>query len=101
MTREIIFASVARHEFDEAILWYDEQQTGLGDEFEAEVNHVIGEILKKPERFRFASLETRKARLLGRFHRYSIYFYVQSDHIGIVSVFDGARNPEELKHRLK
>jgi plasmid stabilization system protein ParE len=101
MTRDIIFASVARHEFDEAILWYDEHQPGLGDEFEAEVNQVIEEILKRPERFRFASLETRKARMPGRFHRYSIYFYVQSDHIGIVSVFDGARNPAALRRRLK
>jgi plasmid stabilization system protein ParE len=101
MTRDIIFASVARHEFDEAILWYEEQQPGLGDEFEAEVNQVIEEILKEPERFRFASLEARKARLLGKFHRYSIYFYVQSDHIGIVSIFDGARNPAELRRRLK
>ena len=100
MSRDIIFSSVARLEFDEAILWYDEQQPGLGDEFEAEVNHVIEEIQKTPERFRFASLETRKARLLGRFHRYSIYFYVQPDHIGIVSVFDGARNPAELRRRL-
>ncbi len=101
MTREVTFASAARLEYDEAILWYDEQQPGLGDEFEAEVNHVIGEILKNPERFRFASLEARKARLLGKFHRYSIYFSVQPDHISIVSVFDGARNPEELRRRLK
>ena len=101
MTREVIFLSTARREYDEAILWYDEQQPGLGDEFEAEVNHVIKEIQKTPERFRFASLKARKARLLGRFHRYSIYFYAQPDHIGIVSVFDGARNPEELRRRLK
>jgi plasmid stabilization system protein ParE len=101
MRREVIFLSAARLEFDEAILWYDEQQPGLGDEFEAEVNHVIEEILKTPERFRFASRETRKARLLEKFHRYSIYFYVQSDHIGIVSVFDGARNPAALRRRLK
>ena len=101
MRREIIFLHAARLEFDEAILWYDEQQPGLGDEFEAEVNHAITEILKNPERFRLASRETRKARLLERFHRYSIYFYVQSDHIGIVSVFDGARNPAELRRRLK
>jgi plasmid stabilization system protein ParE len=73
----------------------------LGDEFEAEVNHAIEEILKNPERFRFASPETRKARLLGRFHRYSIYFYAQPDHIGVVSIFDGSRDPEELKRRLK
>lgn len=101
MSRDIIFSCVARLEFDEAILWYDEQQPGLGDEFEAEINHVIEEIQKTPERFRFASLETRKARLLGRFNRYSIYFYAQPDHIGIVSVFDGARNPAELRRRLK
>ena len=101
MRREVIFLSVARLEFDEAILWYDEQQPGLGDEFEAEVNNVIEEIQNTPERFRFASMETRKARLLGRFHRYSIFFYAQPDHIGIVSVFDGARNPVELRRRLK
>ncbi|HEX5399741.1 MAG TPA: hypothetical protein VFY06_11920 [Verrucomicrobiae bacterium] len=101
MTREVLFASVARLEYDEAILWYDEQQPGLGDEFEAEVNRVIGEILKNPERFRFASLKSRKARLLEKFHRYSIYFSIQPDHISIVSVFDGARNPAELLRRLK
>ena len=52
MSRDIIFSCVARLEFDEAILWYDEQQPGLGDEFEAEINHVIEEIQKTPERFR-------------------------------------------------
>ena len=101
MRREVIFLSAARLEFDEAIHWHDDQQPGLGDEFEAEVNRVIEEILKPPERFRFTSRETRKAGLLERFHRYSIYFYVQTDHIGIVSVFDGARNPAELRRRLK
>ena len=101
MRREVIFAAAARLEFDEAILWYDEQQPGLGDEFEAEVNSVIQEILKDPERFRFASTTIRKAKLLRKFHRYSIYFYVERDHVGIVAVFDGARNPEELRRRLK
>ena len=100
MSRKVIFASAARLEFDEAILWYDDQQSGLGDEFEAEVNRVIEEIQKDPERFRFIGATTRKARLIHRFNRYSIYFYVQSNHIGIVSVFDGARSPEELKRRL-
>ncbi len=101
MRREIIFASAAQLEYDEAILWYDEQQPGLGDEFEAEINAVIQEILKNPERFRFASTTIRKAKLLRKFLRYSIYFYVDPGHIGIVAVFDGARNPEELRRRLK
>ena len=101
MSREIIFASAARREFDETILWYDDQQPGLGGEFEAEVNRVIEEIQKNPERFRLVGVTTRKARLLHRFDRYSICFYVRPDHIGIVSVFDGARNPAELRRRLK
>ncbi len=101
MSREILFASAARREFDEAILWYDDQHSGLGDKFETEVDRVIDEIQKNPERYPFVGETTRKARLLHRFDRYSIYFYVQSDHIGIVSVFDGARNPAELRRRLK
>jgi plasmid stabilization system protein ParE len=101
MRREIIFASAAQLEYDEAILWYDEQQPGLGDEFETEINAVIQEILKNPEFFRFASTTIRKTKLLRKFLRYSIYFYVDPSHIGIVAVFDGARNPEELRRRLK
>jgi len=101
MKREIVFASVARLEFDKAISWYHDQKPGLGDAFEAEVNRVIEEIQKDSERFRFVGPTTRKARLLGRFRRYSIYFYVQPDHIGIVSVFDAAGNPKELRQRLK
>jgi plasmid stabilization system protein ParE len=101
MRREIIFASAAQREYDEAIFWYDEQQPGLGDEFEAEINDVIQEILKNPHPFHFASTTIRKAKLLRKFRRYSIYFYVDPDHIGIVAVFDGSRNPEALRRRLK
>ena len=36
MKREIVFASVARLEFDKAISWYHDHQPGLGDAFEAE-----------------------------------------------------------------
>ncbi|MGA3266978.1 MAG: type II toxin-antitoxin system RelE/ParE family toxin [Verrucomicrobiota bacterium] len=101
MKREIIFASAAGLEFNEAILWYDDQQPGLGDEFEGEVTRVLEEIQEDPERFRLVGPTIRKARLLRRFRRYSIFFNIQPDHIGVVSVFDVSRNPDELRQRLK
>jgi plasmid stabilization system protein ParE len=101
MIRENIFASLARLEFDEAILRYEKQQPGLGSQFEAEVDRVIQQIQEAPERLRLVGPTVRKARVLKRFRGYSICFYVQPDHIGVVSVFHGARDPEELQRRLK
>ena len=102
MRREIIFASAAQLEYDEAILWYDEQQPGLGDEFETEINAVIQEILKNPEILPLRQHDNpARQNCFCKFLRYSIYFYVDPSHIGIVAVFDGARNPEELRRRLK
>ncbi len=100
MSREVIFASVARREFDEAIARYESQQRGLGEEFQDEVNHVIQQIRDNPERFRLVGTTVRKARVLKTFRAYSIYFYVEPGHIGIVGVFHGARDPETLRRRL-
>jgi len=33
MKRAIIFAPMARLEFEDATAWYEEQRAGLGDEF--------------------------------------------------------------------
>jgi plasmid stabilization system protein ParE len=100
MRRQIIFDGEARLEFEEAVIWYNEQQSGLGDRFESEVHATFQRILANPERFRAVSKKTRQARV-EVFKKYSVYFRVEPDFIGIVSVFHGARNPAELRRRLK
>ena len=100
MNREIIFAPLARHAFEEAFAWYEEQRPGLGDEFRIEVNATLRQVLQSPERFRLASPTTHKA-VLKRFHKYSIYYSIELDAINVASVFHGARNPAELRGRLK
>jgi toxin ParE1/3/4 len=100
MSRQIIFELEARLEFEDAVLWYDEQQPGLGDRFEAEVHATFSHILQDPERFPFAGETVRKARV-EVFESYSVYFSIELHFIGIVSVFHGARDPEELRRRLK
>lgn len=100
MSRQVIFDSEARLEFEEAVIWYDEQRPGQGDQFETEVHATIQRILKNPGRFRFVSENIRMARV-EVFRKYGVFFRVMPDFIAIVSVFHGARNPAELRRRLK
>jgi plasmid stabilization system protein ParE len=99
MKREIIFAPLARLEFEDAVVWYDQQRPGLGDEFRVEVNAVLRRILQSPERFRLAAPTTHKA--IPRRFPYSIYYSIERNAINVTSVFHGARNPMELRQRLK
>ena len=96
----MIFDAQARIEFEDAVIWYNAQQPGLGDRFESEVHTTFERILANPGRFRAVSRKTRQARV-EVFKKYSVYFRVEPDFIGIVSVFHGARNPAELRRRLK
>jgi plasmid stabilization system protein ParE len=100
MFRRIIFYAEARHEFENAVIWYNRQQPGLGDRFEAEVHAAFLRILENPEKFRAVSQNIRQTRV-ETFKKYTVYFRVESDFIGIVSIFHGTRNPEQLRRRLK
>ena len=100
MTRQIIFYPEARLEFEDAVLWHEEQQSGLGDRFAAQVEKTLQDILRDPNRFSLVGKTVRKARV-DVFHKYSVYFRVTPDFIGIVSIFHGSRNPAELRRRLK
>lgn len=99
MKRTIIFAPLARLEFEDAVIWYDQQRPGLGEEFRVEVDAILRQILQSPERFRLAAPTTHKA-ILRRFP-YSIYYSIERNAINVTSIFHGARNPTELHQRLK
>ena len=98
MEMNISFKPAARLEFFEAIAWYETQRTGLGREFSAEVDAALQRAQVRPDRFPKAR-EAQKIRL-KRFRKYSIYFVVEKEGIGVVAVWHGARNPAGLKRRL-
>ena len=100
MKREIIFSPRARLEFEDAAAWYESQQSGLSEEFQIEVHDVLQQVLRFPQRYRLASPTTYKIDL-KRFHKYSIYYSIELNAIYVISVFHGARNPAELRRRLK
>lgn len=101
MSFRVIHDTEATFEFREAVAWYEGQSEGLGVRFILEVDAVITAITSQPLRFSQAGRRARKARILG--WPYSIYFVVNETHseIKVVAVWHGARNPAELRRRLK
>lgn len=101
MSFRVIHDTEATFEFREAVAWYEGQAEGLGIRVILEVDAVITVITSQPLRFSKAGRKARKARILG--WPYSIYFVVNEAHseIKVVAVWHGARNPAELRRRLK
>ena len=101
MSFRVVHDSEAAFEFREAVARYEGQTEGLGVRFTLEVNAVMAAISDQPLRFSKAGRTGRKARVHG--WPYSIYFVVNEDHaeIKVIAVWHGARNPVELRRRLK
>ena len=101
MSFRVVYDSEAAIEFREAVAWYGSQTDGLGARFIMEVDKVIAAISSQPFRFPKVGRNGRRARVNG--WPYSIYFVVNETHVEIkvVAVWHGARNPTELRRRLK
>jgi plasmid stabilization system protein ParE len=100
MPLDFLFEPEAKVEFFDAIVWYENESCGLGKEFAEEVLEAIKRAQLQPDLFRKVRGRARKIRL-KRFRAYSIYFAVKDDVFSVVSIFHGARNPEDLRRRLK
>jgi plasmid stabilization system protein ParE len=101
MTYRVSFEEEAEAELKEAIAWYDLQADGVGQRFSSEVHAALSEAAKNPQRFPFAGPTTQKIKMLD--WPYSIYFTLLEEPsvLIVVSIFHGARNPAELRRRLK
>jgi len=101
MIYRVVFKAEAETELDEAIAWYDSQTTGAGQKFSREARTILHEAAKDPQRFPFVGPTTQKIKMLD--WPYSIYFTLLETpaQLIVVSVFHGARNPAELRRRLK
>jgi toxin ParE1/3/4 len=100
MSLPVIFKSAARLEFDEAVAWYEGERVGLGEEFKLEAKSALKRALANPQLFQKVRGRAQRIRL-RRFKKYAIYFAIKDDVFSVVSVFHGARNPAELRRRLK
>jgi plasmid stabilization system protein ParE len=101
MTFRVLTEPEAEREWNEAVDWYEERESGVGLRFNAAVRASLQIVAKQPERFPLYSQLTRKAKIEG--WPYPIFFAVNDTHrqINVLPVWHAKRNPTTLRQRLK
>ena len=97
MTLELRLRPEAELDLAEAALWYEEQGSGLGDQFLDEVLAVFSTIAETPLMYPIVHRSTRRA-LIHRFP-FGVYYRVETTAIVVVAVMHGSRNPRRWKSR--
>ena len=98
MTLRIVFRRSARGEFEDAAVRYDDQRSGLGEEFIVEIEEAISRAAAAPERYPLVFGDIR--RTVARRFPYSVYFRVRANSLVVLAVFHGRRNPAIWQRRV-
>ena len=81
------------------MLWDEEVETGLGAELLRTVEAVLAVISRHPKRYPIVFAKARKA-LVRRFP-YGIFYAELEDHVQVIAVYHGRRDPVILKSRIE
>jgi plasmid stabilization system protein ParE len=95
--RQLLVRPAAAADIEEAYLWYEKQRVGLGEEFLAAVDSLLGEIVAHPTTYPVIHREARRA-LLHRFP-YAVFFRVYGETVVVLACMHGRRDPTRWKAR--
>ena len=88
----------AEQDVDDAISWYDQKGSTLGDEFLKYLNKCIQSIERHPEMY--PRIYRRMRRALLETFPYQVLYEIDPKEIVVYAVYHCARNPEGWKKRL-
>ncbi len=98
MSTRFVINPLAEQDIDIANEWYEQQQQGGSQVFQADLSMTFARIV---------DAAGTHERVFGDFHRillrrfpYSIYYRMEGDLAVVMSVFHGSRDPRELQGRL-
>jgi toxin ParE1/3/4 len=90
--KPVIFHPEAEAELRAAILYYENQRSGLGADFQAEVEEGVRKIQQTPQAFSLHNDQGLRKFLVRRFP-YSIFYLELDDSIWIAAVAHQKRKP--------
>jgi plasmid stabilization system protein ParE len=102
MTFTVIVEADAEQDWDEAVTWYDKREPGVSHRLNIAIREILHTLARQPERFFRATRLTHKAKMPPPWP-YSVYFTINTEHreVKVLAIWHGARNPAELRRRLK
>ncbi len=97
MSLPVILRSEAEADIQEAHDHLEQVRTGLGKKFASRLREVLDQIERMPEMFGVVWTMVRAARL--KKFRYVVYYVLLADHVEIVAVLHGSRDPSTWQAR--
>lgn len=87
----------AEIDIEEASLWYQKQQVGLGDKFLDEIQQSVKRIGENPYLYLVVHKNVRRT-LLHKFP-FALYYFVEENSLIIIAVMHGSRHPKRWQKR--
>jgi plasmid stabilization system protein ParE len=87
----------AQADLEDAFVWYEEQRSGLGSEFLAEVARVFQVVEEAPEHYPVVRGVTRRA-LVHRFP-FGVFYILGPERVAVTAVLHGRRDPRRWQQR--
>ena len=97
MTFEVRIRPEAEQDISEAASWYEQQQSGLGQEFLDEALAVCMRLAEAPLAYELIHRCARRA-LLRRFP-FAVFYIFEEDVVLVVGVLHGSRHPRNWMRR--
>lgn len=89
----------AKRDVAKAYDWYEEQRTGLGEEFLARLEQCLTAIARSPNAFQPVAKGARRA-VLKQFP-YVVFCKVEGKRVYVYSVFHAVQDPQKWLNRLE
>jgi len=97
MNYVLVFRPEVREELNEAYNWYENQQTGLGDDFLNCIDDILNRICQMPESYPIVYRDIRRS-VVRRFP-YAVYYRIVSSRVIVTAIFHSRRDPKSWKIR--
>ena len=97
MTLEVRFRPEAEQDLSDAAVWYEEQRSGLGEQFLDEVLAVVSSVAETPRQYPVVHRRIRRA-LMRRFP-FGVYYRAEDGSVVVLAVLHGSRDPRCWKSR--
>lgn len=99
MSNTVKIQPAARTDIQEVIQWYNDQQTGLGARFLANLTDAIRRIARSPGIFQVRYRNVRQAPV-KKFPIAVFYFYLKEEkQVVVTAIMHTARDPQAWKER--
>jgi plasmid stabilization system protein ParE len=91
----LIIRDEAEADIARAAVWYDQQRSGLGNEFLEQIEATLNRVIANPHAFRCIRRKPDVRRALTKRFPYRIFFILRPDAIVVFRVLHNARADQE------